>query len=360
MKILIVKTSSLGDIIHAFPVVQHLRAHYPQAQIDWVIERPFAELVQAHPALNQIFCVNTKKWRKNFWKKDVRQEMSQVIRQIRQQTYDIVIDLQGNTKSSLMMACVKGALKIGFGSASVPEWPNLFFTNCRYNPPRGFNIREDYLFLLKRVLGHFSSDMSGIQLRISEDEKKKITRLLEQPQIQGLKIMVCPGSNWTNKQLSQETLIKFLELIANKLSVHFLFIWGSDSEKERAHKLASSFPQKSLVVERLALPTLQNLMAQVQLVISMDSLPLHLAGTTPTPTYSVFGASSAQKYKPLGCSHGAFQGSCPYGKTFEKRCPILRTCSTGECIKGIDSQILFNHFTQWWTSLQKDPVFKKN
>jgi heptosyltransferase-1 len=75
-----------------------------------------------------------------------------------------------------------------------------------------------------------------------------------------------------------------------------------------------------------------------------------LAGSTSTPTYSIFGASSAQKYKPIGTCHKAFQGECPYGKTFEKRCDILRTCKTGACIKQLQGEQLFNHFFDWWSA----------
>ena len=76
----------------------------------------------------------------------------------------------------------------------------------------------------------------------------------------------------------------------------------------------------------------------------MDSLPLHLAGTSGTATFSVFGASSAQKYKPLGIAHQAVQGVCPYGKVFERRCPVLRTCPTGLCIKSILGDDLYNEY----------------
>jgi heptosyltransferase-1 len=73
----------------------------------------------------------------------------------------------------------------------------------------------------------------------------------------------------------------------------------------------------------------------------MDSATLHLCGTTSTPSFSLFGPSSASIYKPLGEHHVAFQGSCPYGRTFVKRCPILRTCKTGACMKDLTAKRIF-------------------
>src|SRR5260221_27031 len=83
-------------------------------------------------------------------------------------SYDIVLDLQGNTKSGVVTACAKSSLKVGFGYLSVPEWPNVLATHQRYNPPSGRNIREDYLFIAQSALNHFVSvPMEGVQLQLT-------------------------------------------------------------------------------------------------------------------------------------------------------------------------------------------------
>lgn len=356
MRILIVKMSSLGDIIHAFPVLQYLKEYKPQCIVDWAVEQPFAELVRAHPLVNRAILVQTKKWRSQFLKGEILREMIRFRRELRQVEYDLVLDLQGNVKSGLVTASARSSLKVGFGYRCVPEWPNLLATDKKYHLPSGQNIREDYLFLAQSAMGDLTRNavQSGIQLHLSPQEKSQLQPILENLKgYQGLKILVCAGSNWVNKQLSKETLQSFLECLSKQFNVHFLLIWGNGVEKAVAEELAVSLPHHSSIINRLSLPVLQNLMAQVDLVLAMDSLPLHLAATTSTPTYSIFGASSAQKYRPLGERHQAFQGSCPYAKTFEKRCDILRTCKTGACIKQLKGEQLFDHFHLWWSSLNK-------
>lgn len=355
MKILIVKTSALGDIIQAFPVLQYLRHLYPEAQIDWVVEHPFAPLVEAHPCLNSAIRVNTKKWRLEPWKREVWREMLSFRQRIRQTNYDMLFDLQANFKSGLINWCVKCPKKIGFGFSTVSEKPNLLFTNRRYNPPKGKNACEEYLYIAQNALGDFNFEIEGVKLKISDQEKGKVREILEHPHLkgEGPKVMVCAGSNWPNKVVGKETLRAFLTTVADQLQGRFVFVWGTVDEKELAQELSANFSQNSCIADKLALPTLQNLMAELDLVVAMDSLPLHLAATTPTPTYSVFGASAASKYKPLGKRHEAYQGSCPYGRTFERRCPILRTCPTGSCIKDIQGDQLFQHFYPWWKSYNK-------
>lgn len=349
-RILIVKTSSLGDIIHAYPAIEYIRAVCPNAKIDWVVESSNADLVENHPYVNRAIKVSTKAWRKSLLSKKTFNEIKAAFQDLKLDEYDAAIDLQGNIKSGLIMSQVKAKDKVGFASESVPEWPNMLFTNQRYNPTPGQNIRQDYLAVVQGYFGEEASCADGaIVLKVDEAGKKVVQAVMEKvSHNQGIKVMVCPGSAWPNKQLTKETLQAFLARVYGELNASFLFVWGSAEEKEHVTALQQQFSERSIVVDRLKLPLLQNLMGECDLVIAMDSLPLHLAGTTRAKTYSVFGASSAAKYNPLGITHGALQGVCPYGRTFTKRCPILRTCKTGACIHDLNPNDLFAHFSAWW------------
>lgn len=329
MKILIVKTSALGDIVHAIPILNYLQLVCPQAQIDWVAEKSGAAIVKAQPQVNTTFEIETKSWRKGKkWN-----EMISFFKQLRKTKYDVLFDLQGNFKSGFIVSLAKAKVKVGFGPSTVHEWPNLLFTNCRYNPPSGQNVRQENLFLVQSYFGDFRLPKAtpGQQLSMA-----------------GISIMVCPGSFWPNKQLAPQTLKGFLDKIADQVpNAFFHFVWGTPQEREFVADLQKEY-KNSCVIDKLTLPALQTLMRQMKLVIAMDSLPLHLAGTTSTLTYSFFGASSANKYNPLGGNHKAIQGTCPYGRTFERRCPILRTCPTGACIKGLEPEQIWNDFWPWF------------
>lgn len=333
VKILIIKSSALGDIIQAIPVLSALKRHYPDSQIDWIVEKPCADLLRGHPDIHQLLQIDTKKWRNAFWQRSTWREVASFLSQLRSCSYDFVFDLQGNIKSGLSAWAAKSSIKVGFGRSSVAEWPNLCFSSHRYNPPGGRNIRDDYLFLAR--MGRESA---------GEERPSQAARMRNNP----LKVLVCPGSNWENKKLSKETLLGFLSLLQPALSCRFLFLWGNEGEKRLAEELQLSFAGISEVCDKLPLPQLRQLMFGVDLVIAMDSLPLHLAGTTSAYTYSIFGASSANKYRPTGPQHHAFQGHCPYNQQFEKRCSLLRSCATGSCMKGIQSRELFEHFMAWW------------
>ncbi|MFZ0564676.1 MAG: glycosyltransferase family 9 protein [Chlamydiales bacterium] len=323
MKILILKTSALGDVIHTFPVVDYLKKRFPVGQIDWVVETRAASLVKAHPHIDRVLSLDSKRWREKPFSSSNRKERSGFRTELKKVHYDLVFDLQGNLKSSWVLSQVVAKKKIGFGWKTVPEWPNALFTSHRFNPHPNQNIREDYLSVVQSYFRDPQSFVSSpIALTLTEEERCKLVQLKLNP------TLVCPGAAWPNKRLPQKTLSFVLKKINRG---PYMFSWGSNEEREIAMQLSAEFPN-SYVLEPLSLPLLQHVMAKCQLVIAMDSLPLHLCGTTQTASLSFFGPSSASKYLPMGKQHRAFQGLCPYGIRFEKRCSRLRSCPTGACL----------------------------
>lgn len=352
--ILILKTSAIGDVIQTFPVLQYLRLRYPSAKIDWLVERGSAALVRAHPMIDGVHIVDTKKWKKNPWAKETIGDFASFRKELQKSKYDVVFDLQGNTKSGFLNFFVKAKNKVGFGMRSVAEKPNLLFTNKRFEVPLGVNVRAKYLSQVKQYFKDQAAfTASPITLRTDEEEKKRLQSLLEDTRLEGrFRLMIAFGSNWTNKKLAEDTLLACLKIIYEETEASFIFVYGNEIEKEVAKSLHANFQDTSLVAGEMSLPFWQNFISAVDGVFTVDSAALHLAGTTTTPSFSLFGPSNASIYKPIEDRHAAFQGICPYGRTFEKRCPILRTCSTGACLREVPPEKIAYDFLIWHRSLK--------
>jgi len=106
------------------------------------------------------------------------------------------------------------------------------------------------------------------------------------------------------------------------------------------------------------MPLWQALMFMIDCVIAVDSCALHLAALANIPTFSIYGPSSSKVYKPIGDKHHAYQGQCPYGEEFIKRCKRLRSCPTGACMKEISVLSLITSFKTFWTSEVKPASLK--
>lgn len=349
-KIIIVKTSAIGDVIQTFPAIEYIKKFYPHALIDWVVEKPIASLLKSHPEINHVWEVDTKKWRYGLWKH--RKEIAAFLSRLRTTSYDVLFDLQGNTKSGLITLFAHAKEKVGYSWTSVPEKPNFFVTNRRFVTTSIKEVRKCTLSLVQQFFQDRAEFQEhGVSLRLSDEEENRLRSFSFLGALQP-KIMICFGSKWKNKQLSEKTLSEFIQLIQQKISPHFFFIFGNKEEEKIARHLHQQFPQSDAVGE-MSLQLLQRFMSIVDYVVAMDSAALHLCGTTQTPSFSIFGPSSPEVYKPTGDQHRVYQGSCPYGEKFEKRCRLLRTCTTGSCMKDISSSHLFEHFYNAWISVSK-------
>jgi heptosyltransferase-1 len=335
---LVIKTSAIGDIIHALPVVDYLRQKIPGAKIDWVAEPAGSGLLAAHPHIRRVMRIDTKRWRKNLWRGVTWQEMAQFRQELASVTYDLVFDLQGNTKSALITALARGKEKVGFGWNSVAEKPNLLATHRRIEVPDHLPVVSRYLSLVQTYFKDpqpFSPQ--ELQLKLTAEETKRLQALDPFPRP---RYMVAFGSHWRNKTLSEEVLTGFLR----RLDAFFVFVWGNEKEKNIADQLHTTFANRSITVGSLTLPLWQAMMREMDLVIAMDSAALHLCATTNTPSFSLFGPTQAAVFKPLGHQHGYLQGKCPYGREFVRRCPILRTCPTGACMRNLSADEIFHAF----------------
>lgn len=357
-RFLIVKTSSLGDIIHAFPVLQFLSLRFPEAEIDWAVEERISPVVAAHPLVSKVLVFSFQEWKRG-WKKEaaVWKKLKRQFSSLRQARYDAVFDLQGNGKSALVTAFAKAKAKVGLGRRSVREWPNLLATRFRFEVAQEENIRVQNLSVVSQFFSDLPEDAAlsssqGVRFRLTQEETAAVEKILASPFLQGeKKVMVCPSSAWKNKRVPFSFWKPFLEKVFEETRGSFLFVGGTEEEEAFCREIGSFFPENSLTLGRLSLPVWQNLMSRMDLLVGVDSSALHLSGTTDTPSFSFFGPTLPQVFKPMGTRHFALQGACPYGERFLKTCPQLRSCPTGACMQSFCPKAVGLAFSAWWQSL---------
>lgn len=346
LSILIVKISAIGDVIQSFPVLDYLRRRFAHAQIDWVVDREIASLLRAHPQLNHTIEIPLKAWKRDPFSIETLKEGKAFLQNFRKTEYDLLFDLQGNTKSALITASARAKQKIGFNWETVREKSNLLATNHRVAVAPYEYIRYKYLNL---VQGYFKDQepfqTTGVHLAITEEEYTRLKTLIQEEDKP--RLMVCFSSKWRNKQLDPSALSSLLQKIKERWDVSYFFVFATPEEKKQAESLADLFPHDAKTVGEMSLSFWQALMWEMDGVLAVDSAALHLCGTTQTPSFSFFGPSSATYYRPTEERHSSIQGKCPYGKTFSAHCSLLRTCTTGACIRHLSSTDLFPLFIPW-------------
>ena len=324
--IAIIKCSAIGDILQALPIVKAIKLETPSAKISWIVDEKHQDLLATFKEIDEIIPLPLENLKKGIfsaasWIYHLKKELSK-------KRFDAVCDLQGNCKSALITWACKSKIKLGFSKEAVSEWPNLLTSNIKVFVKKGTSIQEQYLCFAKKLLNKsisFDHDNSSF------DEPS--TR----------RIMVCPGSQWKNKRLDTPEFFSFLKSIEKKYKLTWIIV-GIEKNGLPLLNNALFYPQ-------LEWSLWKEMMRNVDMVLSADSCALHLAALLERPTLSFFGPSSAAIYQPRGPLHASLSGSCPYGKTFTKRCKVLRTCPTGACLKQLSSQEYEKIFTQHFETL---------
>lgn len=353
MRAMIVKTSAMGDVAQALYIAEYLKIRQKVETVGWVVEESMAPFIQSYPYVDQVFSISSKKIKSAISSGKCIQEFKDQLKTLRvEEPWDIVFDLQGNAKSMCINMALNAKKKIGYGWKSVPERINLISTNRKINPPQNLSIREEYLWF---VQSYFEDSLpyeqeSQLVVRLTQEQEKMLACELKRwPNDPDTAIwVVSPGSRWTNKTCRPVTLLETLDRLLREFkNVFFVFVAGSYDELKEVGYFASHFLSSSVVLFQPELPVLHRLLSLADRVIAMDSFVLHLASMTPTATFSFFGPSNGKKYAPQREIDGYLQGDCPFNTSFVKRCPILRTCQTGACLKDISVESCFQAVGQW-------------
>ena len=279
MKIAIVKLSALGDIVHAMVALQFIKAAYPQAEIDWIVEQRFAELLANNPDINQVLTVNLKGLKTQ--KSAIWGELDK-IKAYSQRSYDLVIDAQGLIKSAVVARLLSKHCA-GFDKHSIREsaaaW--LYKTTVAY--PYDANTIDRNVAVLTQPLGISVSQQQIIDKQpflFYQPAGAAIDDYLIAGQQQVLLVI---GSTWPSRNYPKQ---QYLEVVQG-LTANCLICWGSEQERQDGEWIAERSNAKLL--PRLNLNDLKALIAKVDLVIGNDTGPTHMAWGLNRPSITLFG-----------------------------------------------------------------------
>ena len=350
MRVLIVKTSALGDIVQAFPIVEYLKSLRHVDYIGWVAEEQAVELLKSHPCIDEVIPIDSKAIRNKFRSLDVFAEVRRQRALLRQKKWDIVFDLQGNCKSACVTLMAQSKVKVGWGFQNAPEKISSLVLNYRVNPKSTLSMREQYLSIPR---SYFHDETPFIPQPLVMQLTPELQELCHYESSRWPKDrpiwIVSLGSRWKNKTCDAGEMALALSALQKERNMYFVFTAATTQELNEAGTCLRKLPHPvpGNVLYQVPLPVVQYLMSVAERFIGVDSLMLHLASTTKTPTFSLFGASSSALYAPGHVGDCSQQCVCPSGMTFIKRCPNIRTCPSGACIKQVRAKQIESAIRRW-------------
>lgn len=341
MRVLIVKTSALGDIVHALPALAFLHQVAPGIKIDWVVEERFRELLEENPLINQLHLIRTKAWKRQPFAAATRSEIVAVRQALVAAHYDMTFDLQSNIKSGVITRLSGAPLRYGYGRAEVREFPNVFFTNTKVSlRPGDYHVTDR---VLRMVSVPFGSDFcataipTDIHTTIADDAAAAV---LLAHFSSGPILLFHPGTTWPTKMWHEQGWVELGKLaLASFPNAAILLSWGNDEEREMAERIAASIGERSWLLPRQSLKGFAAILRKVDLVVGGDTGPVQMAAAVGTPTVSFYRATDALRTGPRGAKHLVMQAPMECCDCMRKVCDNDLLCrssiTAGQLLEGM-------------------------
>ncbi|AHV91331.1 lipopolysaccharide heptosyltransferase I [Bordetella holmesii] len=309
-RILIVRTSSLGDLVHMLPAISDIARHVPDAQIDWIAEEAFAEIPGWHPAVRHVIKVAHRRWRKAWWSEQVRAERKALAERLRSEPYDIVLDMQALLKSAWLVRQTRG-VRHGLDWRSAREPLASLFYNVRHRVEfwQPAVIRQRKLAAQTFGYTYGGAPDFGLQGFFSQPASPPAPeagrRLHHVDNDRGYAVIMPSASREDKLWPEDDWRAVFRRLQEAGCTLRLLA--GNDQEAQRARLLVAGMEGVE-VLPRMDLTSVARVLAGSRLMVGLDSGLTHLSAALGRPTIGIYRASTPVRTPLVGSNYTASLG----------------------------------------------------
>jgi lipopolysaccharide heptosyltransferase I len=329
VKILILKPSSLGDVVQALPVLRLLKLHWPESDIFWWIDSGLAPLLEDDRDLAGVVRFKRRRWAKPVnWP-----EALMSVRWLRRQNFDLVIDLQCLFRSGMFAWLANGKSLIGLDEAR--EGARGFYDIAVRRDSFYTHAADWYLAVLKRLNVPTDRKFEWIP------ERKSVSAGIKSkwPVDSARWIVVQPGARWLNKRWPVEHFTDLVRrLAAERPGFRFAILGGAD-DKEAGAAIAQAAPQQCLdLTGKISLPEMIEWIRLSELMISNDTGPMHVAAALGKPVVAIFGPTEPRRTGPYGQLQNVVRIDLPCAPCMKSTCHYAKPM---ECLRAISPEMIF-------------------
>jgi heptosyltransferase-1 len=304
--ILLVRMSSLGDIVHTFPAVTDMRRACPQAEIHWVVEEAYRSLATMHPAVDRVIPVAIRRWRTRLLAPATWREVSAARAVLEATDYDLVLDTQGLWKSLAVARIARRATRRrghasvlhGFGPGTIRER----VSTRRYDVTHEFDAADHKITRYRTVAAEALGAAVGREIDFGLNAPARAGFAPQAAYAVLLHATARAAKLWT--EVAWETLAK--ALVAKGLIC--VLPWGDAHEAARARRIAAAVPS-AVVAPRMSIQEAAALLAHARVVVGIDTGLLHLAAAFSVPAVGIFCDSEPLDARPIGAGPTAYRGA---------------------------------------------------
>ena len=280
MRVLIVKTSSMGDVLHTLPALTDAQQAIPGIQFDWVVEEGFAQIPSWHAAVDRVIPVANRRWRKAWFSAPIKAEPKAIRDAVRLQQYDAIIDAQGLVKSAALVTRLARGVKHGMDWSTAREPLASLFYNRKHHIAKQQHAVERTRELFAKSLGYAKPQSQG-DYAIAQHFVNECNADT------GQYAVFLHATTRDDKHWPEANWRELIELL-NNTGIRIKLPWGAPHEEERAKRLAEGFPYVD-VLPRMSLEEVAHILAGAKFVVSVDTGLSHLTAALDRPNITLYG-----------------------------------------------------------------------
>jgi lipopolysaccharide heptosyltransferase I len=284
-RILLIKPSSLGDIIHGLPVLKALRNKWPDAKISWVVKDVYVDILNGNPLIDELILLI---------KSSLTTSIFSFRKKLRHGSFDLAVDMQGLFRSGLIAFLSGATVRIGFSNAR--ELASLFYTH-KVDPPLNLHAVDRNL-KLAAALGCEVQEIE-FPINFNRETEQEALGFLQKIQLDTRRPLVTlvPGARWEKKRWPLHSFSRLGDLLIQKMGAGII-VAGSRQENGLIHEVRSAMKNPSAEAVDFSLTKLTALLTKSDVVVTNDSGPMHIAVAMGTPVVALFGPTDPARTGP--------------------------------------------------------------
>ena len=338
MKILVIRLSAIGDVVHTLPAVHLLKKYLPGCRITWLVEEAAADLIAGYEGIDAVIVSKRMSWLRALRTGNAAaacKEAAAFFRELRREEYDLVLDFQGLFKSGLLAGLTRGKRKIGFARAR--EGAAFFYTEHAPAPDFNDHAITRHMGLL-RYLG-IKDDAVVFSQLWGEQEEQSVQRLIGGHEAHNGSplIIVHPCAAWPTKCWDAGRVAAVCDSLRKTCDARIVFA-GSAAEQTLVSSIISRMAEPAInLAGRTTLRELACLLARASLMVAMDSGPMHLACAVGTPVVALFGPTAPWRTGPFGSRYSVIRKELLCSPCYKKKaCPLgHHRCMAGIAVEDV-------------------------
>lgn len=326
-RILIIKPSSLGDIVHALPAVSALRTRFPRAHISWLVKRQWAEILDGNPDVNEVLAVDFR----------VR-EWLLIVAMLRRSRFDVAVDFQGLLRSGLLAFLSGAPERVGFDAGR--EGSPFFYTQrVRLSSEESKDWRLLPMHAVDRnlaVAAHLGADVRQVRFHLPSlaDDEKEVDSWIREAGVQQNEklVVIAPVDRLGVRSWPLDRFVAASAALSRSPNVRIVLI-GVPGQRWMAERFVPSVGGKLIdLIGKTRIRQLSVLFRKTHLIIANDSAPMHIAAAVGLPVLGIFGPSSHYRARPIGDQHAVLRVELPCSPCGRSVCNNLNHL---ECLTSI-------------------------